>query len=150
MKKRWFVVAFIVILLGIFIWANLNADILDYHMKEHTNTALHIHPQLEIELLGEDYFIPPNVGIDSRGMRVIHTHDSSGEIHIESPYEHQFYMKDFFTIWGKEFSDSCIFAYCEDESNVLEVFVNDKKVESNYGDVPLFDKDKIKIVYRKI
>ena len=122
-------------------------DLLQYTMKEHTNIALHVHPQLEIEILGKQYPIPANIGISEAGMRVIHTHDATGTLHVESPYPHQFSLKDFFTIWGKTFNQQCIFEYCSDEQHEL-IFTANGIPNDQYENIPLRDLDKIKIIYR--
>jgi hypothetical protein len=123
-------------------------DLLTYEYTEHTNLELHIHPFLEIWIDGKNQTIPANIGISEKGMRVLHTHEDTGKIHVESPWPHQFYLKDFFFVWGKRFDKNCIFDHCTDDTHVLEVFVNGTKSDI-YGDIPLKDLDKIKIVYRK-
>ncbi len=115
---------------------------------QHKNVAFHIHADLEIYILGKKQVIPANAGIPKGCMHIIHTHDSSGELHVESPYYHRFYLKDFFTIWGKTFNRSCIFEYCVDEDHTLSFFVNGIK-NDEYEDLPLRDGDKFQIIYSK-
>lgn len=113
---------------------------------QHKNVAFHIHTVLDIYILGKKQVIPKNAGILKGCMHVIHTHDKTGELHIESPYYHQFHLKDFFTIWGKTFNRNCIFEYCVDENHILSFFVNG--VESDdYENLSLRDGDVIRIVY---
>ena len=123
-------------------------NIFEVNLREHKNLALHIHPFLEIEILGQKYTIPADIGISSKGMRVIHTHDSTGKLHIESPYPYQFYLKDFFTIWGKNLNSSCIFGYCEGNGHELVFYVNGIESEQKEN-IQLKDGEIIKIVYRK-
>jgi hypothetical protein len=124
-------------------------DIFSLNLKEHKNLALHIHPTLEIEILGEKYTIPGNIGISPQGtMKVIHTHDSTGKLHIESPYPYQFYLKDVFKIWGKNISSSCIFNYCEDAEHQLDFYVNNLKNDLREN-IPLIDGEVIRIVYKR-
>ncbi len=115
---------------------------------EHKNLAFHIHMTLEIYILGKKKIIPKNTGISRGCMHVIHTHDKTGELHIESPYYHRFYLKDFFTIWGKTFNRNCIFRYCVDENHILSFFVNGFE-NDEYENLPLRDGDVIRIVYDK-
>ena len=121
-------------------------NVLDINLREHANLALHLHPKVQIKINGEDISIPTNIGISPTGMKVIHTHEGDGTLHVESPYPHQFYLEDFFTIWGKRFTDKCIFEYCEDASHALEVYVNGEK-SNLYGLIPLYDHDEIRIIY---
>ncbi len=132
---------------GELVAGSMDNSLFNFNLKQHSGSlSLHIHPQVEIEINGEKQLIPVNIGISPQGMRVIHTHESDGKLHVESPYPHQFVLADFFAIWNKTFSSTCIFEYCTDENHTLTVFVND--VESNeYGNIPLYDLDRIKIVY---
>lgn len=122
-------------------------NIFEVNLREHKNLAMHIHPFLEIEINGQKYTIPANIGISAKGMQVIHTHDATGKLHIESPYQYQFYLKDFFTIWGKSLNSSCIFEYCEDSRHNLTFYV-DGAVSAQRESIPLKDGEMIKIVYK--
>ncbi|MER3445363.1 MAG: hypothetical protein C4291_00355 [Candidatus Dadabacteria bacterium] len=113
---------------------------------EHKNLAFHIHMTLEIYILNKKQVIPKNTGISRECMHVIHTHDKTGKLHIESPYYHQFHLKDFFIIWGKTFNRNCIFQYCVDENHTLSFFVNGVE-NDDYENLPLRDGDVIRIVY---
>ena len=113
---------------------------------QHKNIAFHIHMTLEIYILGKKQVIPAKAGIPKGCMHVIHTHDKTGELHIESPYYHQFRLRDFFTIWGKTFNRNCIFKYCIDENHTLSFFVNGAE-NDEYENLPLRDGDIIRIVY---
>ena len=68
---------------------------------EEKTVALHIHPFLKIEILGEKQVISTDIGVSEKGMRVIHTHDTTGKLHIEAPYPHKFYLRDFFYYLGQ-------------------------------------------------
>lgn len=50
----------------------------------HTNIGAHIHPILNIFVDGEPELISPNMGIEGSCMAEVHTHDSTGTIHIET------------------------------------------------------------------
>lgn len=121
-------------------------ETLQLNLRDHENMALHIHPMLEIEILGQKQTIPANVGISDAGMRPIHTHDDTGKLHVESPYFDNFYLKDFFQIWGQTFSDTQIFSYKADEKHIVKVYVNGQ-TDTRYGDILLHDGDNIKIRY---
>ena len=123
-------------------------DPLELNLKDHNNMAQHIHPTLEIEILGENQVIPSDIGISNNLMRVIHTHGTDGKLHIESPFPHQFYLGDFFTIWGKTFNRECIFEHCVDGEHELLMLV-DGQPSDLYEGLPLKDGQQIKILYRK-
>tara|TARA_Y100000310_G_scaffold302635_1_gene340220 strand:- start:58450 stop:58701 length:252 start_codon:yes stop_codon:yes gene_type:complete len=81
-------------------------------------------------------------------MKVIHTHDATGKLHVGAPFPHQFFLGDFFTILGETFNSECIFDNCIDENHELLVFVDGVKSDK-YEKVPLKDGGKIRIVYAK-
>ena len=101
---------------------------------------VHLHPQLMIEINGEQVPIPASIGIsigrvaDTQisGMRMspIHTHDSSGTLHLEmenpSLKPEVFSLGYFFYIWEKRFDKDCLFEYCTNQGN-LKMFVDGKE-----------------------
>ncbi len=62
--------------------------------------VIHSHPQLFINISGRAYLIPTNLGINGGCFRPLHTHDSSGVIHIETDSVYSYSLGDFFKIWG--------------------------------------------------
>jgi hypothetical protein len=54
-------------------------------------TEFHIHPVLTINILGEKYTIPDNIGITQKCMSSIHTHEKEeGKLHVEAQVEKAF------------------------------------------------------------
>lgn len=108
---------------------------------------MHIHSHLEIEILGEKQIIPGGIGLSPNHHDVIHTHEDEGVLHVESPVTRAFYLKEFFTIWGKKFDNQCLFEYCNDSNHELKVYVNGKE-DIRFGDIILENDQNIKIIYR--
>ena len=147
-----------ILIIGLIVWgvyslmANPNSfDILpasEINIGSHQNIALHIHSGLEIKIDGEEFPIPASIGIQPGIMRPLHTHDSSGEIHIEGPYARDFTIGEFFEIWNKTFNFTCIFDFCiSDESNAtLRMMVNGKESQEFESHI-IRDDDKISIEY---
>lgn len=109
-------------------------------------TQFHIHPVLKITVIGQNQVIPANVGITASCMHSIHTHDTSGTLHVESPVKKDFTLGDFFAIWGKEFNGNRILDLKADQNHPIRVIVNGTAVDT-YENTVLRDKDKIEIVY---
>jgi hypothetical protein len=84
-----------------------------------SNEPMHIHPELTLFYRGQQVEVPENIGIDPNlyayhgldrfsgdmdepGARLapIHTHDSSGRLHVEASKTVDFTLNDFFKIWG--------------------------------------------------
>lgn len=89
-----------------------DGNILERSLTSHDSLRQHFHSEIMISVDGKLIKVPANVGVSRSSFRYIHTHDDTGKIHIESPSEHIFTLSDFFTIWGKEFSDDCVDTNC--------------------------------------
>lgn len=109
----------------------------------------HIHPRLKIIIDGEERVIPANIGLSfSSCERVIHTHDTTGEIHIEPNFYQEFTLGDFFLVWGKPFSKEQILDFRVDDEHEILMTVNGKP-NFEYENLILKDKQEIVIEYRK-
>ena len=66
----------------------------------------HIHVHLTIYLNGTQVTIPQNVGIasDTSCFYWLHTHDTTGVVHIEAPATASLNLQQFLDIWRKGFS----------------------------------------------
>lgn len=60
--------------------------------------AYHSHPNLVVTINGQGVVIP--VTFDSSCPQPIHTHDSSGVLHIESDQNQNYTLGDWFLLWG--------------------------------------------------
>ncbi|MCS7095029.1 MAG: hypothetical protein NZ988_04390 [Thaumarchaeota archaeon] len=61
--------------------------------------AYHVHALLEVYVRGEKRTVPANVGIiPNRCMYLIHTHDTTGLIHVEAPRKIRAKLGQFFNI----------------------------------------------------
>ena len=106
--------------------------------SDDSSESIHWHINLAIEINGEPYSIPKNVGIGSQysdspyfhsGMQMtsIHTHDDSGTLHWEisgrSPKDGELLLGALFDIWGKPFSADSLFDYSTNDGE-LTMLVN--------------------------
>jgi hypothetical protein len=64
--------------------------------------TFHIHALLHIYVNGVLSPLPANIGLDAaKGLESsLHTHDSTGIIHMEAPHPYRFTLGDFFSVWG--------------------------------------------------
>ena len=131
---------------------NIASDKLVLTPLSSEGTALHIHPELEIVINGEKQIMPTNIGIFGYQMSVLHTHDATGVVHVESHVVKDFQLRQFFLIWskssGKEkvFNSTCIFDYCSDGNKTVKMFLNNEP-NFEYENLILGDRDKIRIEY---
>jgi hypothetical protein len=68
--------------------------------------AYHIHAHLSVYINGQSFALPAQIGIapDSSCYYWLHTHDTSGIIHIESPSSKVYTLGTFFREWHDYFS----------------------------------------------
>ena len=91
-------------------------------------TTLHSHQHIKVYIKGKTIQVPSGIGNPPQFITTIHTHDNSGEIHIESPTVQTFTLGQFFDTWGVKFDSKCLGSYCEDQQNSVKVFVDGKAV----------------------
>lgn len=117
-------------------------------LKEE-GTVLHIHQHLDLYIDGKSVAIPEGIGVnDTAGfIAPIHTHDTTGIIHVESPVVQDFTLGQFFNIWGVQFSDQCIGGYCNTDTKKLQVYVNGQKIENNFQNIKLEAHQELAIIY---
>ena len=115
-------------------------------------TVLHTHQHLDIFISGQQVAVPANIGIDdAKGfIASIHTHDTTGIMHVESPVSEKFYLGQFFDIWGVKLSSDCAGGYCNNKNQSLRIFVNGKLSENNPRLIELQAHQEIVITYGTI
>ena len=109
-------------------------------------TQFHIHSELTILINGEKQTIPAEIGITDGCMNSVHTHDTTGTIHIESPVKKDFTIGDFFAVWKKEFNQDQILDYKSDATHAVTITVNGVSVDT-YENTIMKDDEKIVVSY---
>ena len=102
-----------------------------YNFPQQTDVGYHVHAVLKVYTNGKQTPVPANIGIDPQGRFIspIHTHDTSGVVHMESEKFYPFTLGEFINIWGVLFTDNQLGAYkAGDGGNVLQLWVNGKQV----------------------
>ena len=115
---------------------------------------MHIHPQLSLIVNGNPVTVPTQIGIDPSlwrdhsldefgmqsmpemnmsAMAPLHTHDSSGIIHVESSVNKNYTLGEFLNIWGLNLN-----------SKIVDMTINDIPFTS-FRDYVLKDGDQIKL-----
>jgi hypothetical protein len=127
---------------------NLNSKAFLSECTGHLEGNYHVHSKLEIWQDSEKIPIPANIGISGDCIHPLHTHDSTGIIHIDYPRKIQVTLGDFFDTMGIVFSDSQLGSLKKFDGFSFEVYVNDKLVKGNYRNIKLEDKQNIKILIK--
>jgi hypothetical protein len=88
-------------------------------------TAVHIHQHLDLYVDGRPVPVPALIGIDPAvGFAPLHTHDTSGVIHVESPDVRSYTLGQFFAVWGVRFTPTDLGGYRAGGGRQLRVYVN--------------------------
>jgi hypothetical protein len=88
-------------------------------------TAVHIHQHLDLYVDGRPVPVPALIGIDPAvGFAPLHTHDTSGVIHVESPAVRSYTLGQFFAVWGVRFTPTDLGGYHAGGGRQLRVYVN--------------------------
>lgn len=107
--------------------------------------AMHVHSHLTILVNGSPLQIPADVGITLSPttpgqpcLYWLHTHDSSGIIHVEAgdvsaPNGGPFTLGNFFDIWGQPLSRDQVGPF----KGRVTAFVNGQRYDGNLKDIPL-------------
>lgn len=91
--------------------ANLSAVHLDPLAQEAL--AFHIHQHLDIYVNGKHVAVPALIGIDGNSfITEMHTHDSTGVVHVESGQNRPYTLGQFFGEWGVRLTAGCLGRYC--------------------------------------
>jgi hypothetical protein len=97
-------------------------------------TGLHSDQQLDLFIHGRHIEIPAGIGIgpgfDNQGsptspedfISTLHTHDTSGTVHVEARDTRVYTLGLFFDVWGVYFTNSCIGDLCNKGGSRLRVY----------------------------
>ncbi len=116
---------------------------------EHTEaTAKHIHVHLDIFLKGAAVNLPVNQGVSQSTSCFywIHTHDTTGVIHIEAPARaasRQFTLGDAFDVWASKLDSQNVATLQVPKDGSLVAFINGKPYTGNPRSIPLNSHDEI-------
>jgi hypothetical protein len=112
-------------------------------------TALHIHQHLSITVDGKAVTVPALLGIDetAQELSALHTHDTSGILHVESPVQRTFHLDQAFAEWDVRLAKGEIGPYVNGQDGVrLTVFVNRKAYAGDPRDIVLRSHEDIDFV----
>lgn len=110
--------------------------------------ATHIHSHLDIFVDGKRVTVPALIGINpgAEYLTELHTHDTRGVLHVESPEENdEFTLGQFFGEWGVFLNSRCVGSYCDD----LRWYVNGKRQTGNPAGLVLKSHQQVAIVAGK-
>jgi hypothetical protein len=108
----------------------------------------HYHSHLDIFADGKKVTVPALIGINpgANYLTELHTHDTRGVIHVESPKENdEFSLGQFMAEWGVFLDSHCVGGYC----NGLKWYVNGKQQTGNPENLILKPHQEVAVVVGK-
>jgi hypothetical protein len=95
-----------------------------------SETIYHVHALLYVYVDGKKETVPANIGLDTenRVFSSLHTHDTTGIVHMEAIRKFPFTVGDLFNVWGVKFTDNRLGPYKPGNGNVLQTWVDGKQV----------------------
>lgn len=113
--------------------------------------AVHYHAHLDIIADGKPVSVPQYIGVilagANSGISFLHTHDTSGVLHVEAPTNSKFTLGQAFVEWGVRLTSSCAGGYCADATHDLKFFVNGKQYTGDPQNLVLKSRQEIAIWY---
>ncbi|WP_052434182.1 hypothetical protein [Streptacidiphilus melanogenes] len=118
-------------------------------MLNAEGTAEHIHIHLDVWANGQKVTVPALVGINEGAQTIspLHTHDTTGVVHIESPVVKDYDLGQFMTEWGVPLNAQQVGGDKADATHALKVYVNGKQTGGDPSQLVFHAHDEIAIVY---
>jgi hypothetical protein len=113
-------------------------------------TAKHFHTHLDLLVAGKAVHVPANLGIAASGdaMAELHTHDTSGVLHIEAPTTDKRYtLGQLFTEWNVRLTATDLGGLKADGTRALTAYVDGKKQTGDPAAIELTPHREIALVY---
>lgn len=110
----------------------------------------HIHSLMHVYVNGKAVTVPANVGLDTSSgtFSSLHTHDTSGLVHMEADRKYPFTIGQFFAVWGVKFSDDQLGSYRSKGDEQVRAYVNGKRISDPVNYV-MKEGDEIAVGYGK-
>lgn len=104
-------------------------------MLDREMLEVHYHAHLDVVVRRVAIEVPANIGIDVRRHRIspLHTHDTSGIVHIESAVDIPFTLGQFFAEWGQPLTADRVGPVAVRPGEQLRVYRNGKRESGDLG-----------------
>lgn len=140
----------VVIVLGVYFSENQSSStnvVQGVECDPLEGTVFHIHAHLDVIVDGKSVTVPAGIGIKpNECLYWLHTHNTSGVIHIESPREMTFTLAQFIQVWDNTPGISPKFEELINDDKNLQIFVNGNEFKGNYDKIELSAHNEIVIV----
>lgn len=111
-------------------------------------TAKHFHIHLDLIVNGRTITVPAQLGIDDSGYSELHTHDTSGVVHIEAPTKSERYiLGQVFEEWNVRLDTGDLGGLKADPTHPLTAYVDGRKWTGDPAAIELLPHREIALVY---
>jgi len=125
------------------------AEVAGLAMLTEEGLVLHLHEHLSLTVAGKAVTVPAHIGIDTAAdmYSPIHTHDTTGIVHVESPVPATFRLGQVFTEWDVALGPGRVGGYRDGLDGVrVAVFVDRKAVGGDPRSIVLRERQYIDLV----
>ncbi|MFZ0325160.1 MAG: hypothetical protein WAN48_13655 [Actinomycetes bacterium] len=129
------------------------ADAAGLSLDSEEHLDVHYHAHLTVVVDGQQVPVPAGLGIDAATNRLahLHTHDSTGILHVEAPAADTYTLGQALTLWGMGFdAQGCLNGICPKGGSEWAVLVDGKPLDGGTAaamDLPLTSLQQIALVY---
>jgi hypothetical protein len=114
--------------------------------------AVHYHAHLDVFAKGKRVEVPPGIGFVVQNGRAtalseLHTHDTSGIVHVESAQDEPYTLGQVFTEWGVALDAKQVGGLEADGTNVLRAYVNGRRFQGDPATIVLKPHQEIAVWY---
>ena len=107
-------------------------DAAELSVLDAEQLAVHYHSHLDVIANGKKVTLPAGIGFviqnnKAQGITVLHTHDTTGIIHIESAKNKPYTLGQVFTEWGVALDADQVGGLHVDDTHVLQAYVNGRR-----------------------
>jgi hypothetical protein len=108
--------------------------------------TVHYHSHLDIFVNGKAEPVAASIGREDQSLfSPLHTHASSGMIHIEAPSAQRITLGELFTEWGVRLTDKCVGGYCRPRTPI-KAYVDGKSYAGPIAGIVLRKGEEIALV----
>lgn len=115
----------------------------------HSSTeflTVHYHAHLDVFVNGTSQPVASSIGrVDQSFFSPLHTHATSGLIHIEAESDLRFTLEMLFTEWGVRLTDNCVGGYCQ-PATTIHAYVDGKAASEALPTIVLKKGEEIALV----
>jgi hypothetical protein len=118
-------------------------------MLSSEGTVEHIHAHLDVRVDGQAVAVPADLGTDQSSGTIspVHTHDTTGVVHIESPIKADFSLGQLFTEWNVSLSTDRLGALTTGGGTLLRAYLNGRPYDGDPAGILMHAHDEIALVY---